>query len=65
MPADEGTVLPPSTQSNRSADIGFSLTGAGLTLAMKKYVASNREDVGVLGPHRIVQRAQPIADLIE
>ncbi len=34
-------------------------------LAMKKHVASNPEDVGVLGARRIVQRAQPITNLVE
>jgi hypothetical protein len=34
-------------------------------LAMKKYVASNPEYIGVFGAHRILQSAQPVTNLVQ
>lgn len=36
-----------------------------VALAMKKYVASNPENLGVFGAHRIMQSAQPVTNLVQ
>lgn len=66
MPALLEKMVAPLDRERGQERLGFRTAEFDrVTLAMKKYVASNPEHVGVLGSRRIVQRAKTITDLVE